>query len=106
MIVSRLYLDFRNKSSSKMNRNPLIPSLSDARNSPRVGFFVFVVERFEALVLLELAELGWIGEAEEGGRELHQPFGVDRCHFSHVFLGGLDELVVNDPGKSRKLSES
>lgn len=75
----------------------LISSPSGSADTPSIRFFVLVVERFQSLVLLELAQLGWVGEAEESGRKLDQPLGIDRCHLAHVFLGGLYQFVVDDP---------
>lgn len=82
-----------------MKKTFLIPSLSDPRDSPRVRLLVLVEERLQALILLELAELRWIGEAEERRRKLDQPLRVDRRHFPHVLLRCLNQLVVNDPKK-------
>jgi len=43
-------------------------------------------------------EFGGIAEFEERWRILHQPLGIYRGHFTHVFLCGLDQLVINNPG--------
>lgn len=79
----------------------LISSLSDARDSPRIRFFVLIEERFQSLVLLELAELCRVGESEESWCELYEPLRIDCCHLSHVLLRCLHELVINNPENER-----
>ncbi len=66
-------------------------------NTPRIGLFVFVIERLETLIPLDFAELGRIGEFEKGRREFNQPFGIDDGHFAHVLFRSLNQLVVHDP---------
>ena len=68
-----------------------------SRDTPRIGFLVFVVQRFQTLVLLELAELGRVGEFEESWCEFHQPFCVDDRNLTHVLLCRLHQFVVHDP---------
>ena len=59
-------------------------SISSVPPLPRPGdppgvlvLLVLVVQRLDPLVLLEVGQLGRVGHLEEGGRELHQPLGVD-----------------------------
>ena len=75
----------------------LVPPPADSRDTPGIGFLVFVEQRLQSLVLLELAQLGWVGEFEERGRVLDQPLGVYGRHFSHVFFCRLHQLVIYDP---------
>ena len=77
--------------------NASIPSLPGAGDTPGIRLLVLVEQRLNPLGLLELGELGWVGEAEEGGRELDQPLGVNGGDLAHVLLGGLDHLVEDDP---------
>ena len=73
----------------------LIATPSGSADTPRVRFLVLVVQRFQPLVLLELAELRGVREAEEGRCKLYQPFRIDRGHLAHVLLRRLDELVID-----------
>ena len=69
---------------------------------PGVGFLVLVVEGFDLLLLLLLAQLGGVGESEELGGELDQPLGVDGRHLAHVLLGRQHQLVVHHPETQRE----
>ena len=75
----------------------LIPSLPCSRDSPGIWFFVLVRERLDPLCLLELGQLGRVGELEEGGGILHQPLGVNGGDLSEVLLGGLHHLMEHNP---------
>lgn len=85
------------RTQQQLPRSRLIPPLSCARDTPGVGLFVFVEERLDPLCLLELGQLGGVGEAKECGSEFHQPLGIDSGDLAHVLLGGLDHLVEDDP---------
>jgi hypothetical protein len=82
----------------KLRKEILVPSLAYAGNSPRIGLFVLVEQGLQSLVLLELAQLRRVGEAEERRGELNEPFRVDCRHFPHVFLRCLDQFVIDHPG--------
>lgn len=75
------------------------------RDSPRVWFFVFVVQWLDLLLFLLLAQLGGVGELEELGGKLHQPFGVNGCHLPHILLGRQDQLMVDHPAQTKHLSK-
>lgn len=75
-------------------------------NTPGVGLLVFVVERLNLLLLLLFAEFSWVRMFEELGSKLHQPLGVDGCHFPHVFLGCQHQLVVDHPVMNSRWSHS
>ena len=64
---------------------------------PRIRFLVFIIERLNLLRLLGFAQPGGVIEFEELGREFNEPLGVNGRDLAHVFLGGQDQLVVNDP---------
>ena len=49
------------------------------------------------MVALDLAQLGRVGELEEGRREFNEPLGIDDRHFAHVLFSRLDQLVVDNP---------
>ena len=70
------------------------------RDSPGVGFLIFVVQRLNLLLLLLLAELSGVRELEELGGKLHQPLWVNGRHFPHVLLGRQNQLVVHHPAHS------
>ena len=74
-----------------------------SRNSPGVRFFIFVIQRFNLLLFLLLAEFGRVGEFEEFRSKLYQPFWVHSCHFSHVFFGCKHQLVIDNPVNIVKL---
>ena len=74
-----------------------------SRNSPGVRFFIFVIQRFNLLLFLLLAEFGRVGEFEEFRSKLYQPFWVHCCHFSHVFFGCKHQLVIDNPVNIVKL---
>lgn len=71
------------------------------RDSPGVGLLVAVVQRLQPLLFLLFAEARRVGHFEEGGRELHQPAGVDGGHLPHVLLGGQHQLVIHNPEDER-----
>jgi hypothetical protein len=79
-----------------------VPPPPDPGDTPRVGLFVLVVKWLQSLVLLELAQLGWIREPEERGREFHQPLRVNGRHLPHVFLGCLHQFMIYDPDGNNK----
>ena len=68
-----------------------------SRDSPRVRFLVFIVQRFNLLRFLGFAEPRRVVELEELGSELDQPLGIDSGHLAHVLLGGEHQLVVDYP---------
>ena len=76
----------------------LTPS-EGARDSPGVGLLVSVVQWFQALLLLLLAEARRVGHFEEGRRKLHQPASVNGGHLAHVLLSGQHQLMVHNPVK-------
>lgn len=59
-----------------------------AGDPPSVGLLVTVVQRFETLLFLLLAEACGVRHFEEGRRKLHQPARVNGGHLSHILLGG------------------
>lgn len=67
------------------------------RYPPGVGFFIFIIEWFQSLVFLVLAELGRITQFEERWCKFHQPLWINGCHFPHVFFSSLDQLMINNP---------
>lgn len=80
--------------------SPASAASEGAGDPPGVGLLVAVVQRFEALLLLLLAEARGVGHFEEGGSELYEPAGVDGGHLAHVLLGGQDQLVVHHPAEN------
>ena len=69
----------------------LVSSLSGPGDTPLVGLLVLVVQWLHTLGLLELGQLGRVGELEEGRGILHQPLGVDGRTSVHVLFGGLEK---------------
>ena len=72
------------------------------RDSPRVRLLVTVVQRLETLVFLQPAEARGVRHLEEGRSELRQPARVNGGHFTHVLLGGQNQLVVHQPKKKTR----
>ena len=75
----------------------LVSSLPGPGNTPLVGLLVLVVQWLHTLGLLELGQLGRVGELEEGRGILHQPLGVDSGDLPEVLLGSLHHLVEHNP---------
>lgn len=75
----------------------LISSASNSGYPPCIRFFVFVIQWFETLIFLELAELSRVGKFEECGGEFDKPFWIYSCHFTHIFFCGLYQFMVNNP---------
>lgn len=48
-----------------MSNKNLIPPLPDSGNSPGIRFLILIVQRLQPLILLKLAEFGWIRKFEE-----------------------------------------
>ena len=64
-----------------------VPPLPGPGDPPGVlVLLVLVVERLDALVLLEVGQLGRVRHLEERRRELHQPLGVDGRHLNEKWL--------------------
>lgn len=72
-------------------------SATSFRQAPRIWVVEPVIQRLDTLHPLALRKLGWVGLLEEAGSQLDQPLGLNLYDFSHVFLGGEYELVVNEP---------
>lgn len=81
----------------KLQHNGLVSSSADPGYPPGIWFFILVVQGFETLVFLELAEFGGVRELEERRRKLHQPLRVDCGNLPHVLLCSLHQLVVDNP---------
>ena len=56
-----------------------------------------VIERLQSLLPLALAQLGGVPNSEECGRKFREPLGVDGGDLPHVFLGGENQFMINDP---------
>ena len=64
-----------------------VPPLPGPGDPPGVlVLLVLVVERLDALVLLEVGQLRRVRHLEERRRELHQPLGVDGRHLHEKWL--------------------
>lgn len=87
----------RNQPESR--RKPSSSPPERARYPPGIGLLVAVVEGLQPLLLLLLAQLGWVRNLEESWCKLHQPARIDGCHLTHVFLGGQHQFVIHHPVK-------
>ena len=73
--------------------------LESTRYPPSIWLFVLVVQWFDLLLFLHLAELCWIRELEELRCKFDQPSGINGSHFSHVFLCSQYQFKVCNPAK-------
>lgn len=87
----------QNQAESRRERSSSPPER--ARYPPGVGLLVAVVQGLQPLLLLLLAQLGWIRNLEESWGKLHQPARIDGCHLPHVLLGGQHQFVIHHPVK-------
>lgn len=76
--------------------------LESPRDSPGVGVFILVVQGFDFLLFLLLAEFGGVAEPEKVRGEFDEPLGINGRDLSHVFLGGQHQLMVDNPENKTK----
>ena len=79
MIFSMSNIDYHLQTHS-------IPSLSSARNSPRIRLFILVIKWFQSQLFLMLAQFGRISKLKERRSIFNQPFGINGRPFSHVLF--------------------
>eukprot|EP00041_Stephanoeca_diplocostata_P032094 m.1017874 g.1017874 ORF g.1017874 m.1017874 type:complete len:312 (-) comp24085_c0_seq3:3089-4024(-) len=68
-----------------------------AGNTPCIRLFVFVKQRFNALLTLPLGHPRWISHLEKRGRKFHQPLWLNCRDLAHVFPRGQGNLMIHDP---------
>lgn len=65
--------------------------------TPRIGFVVSVIKRFNTLLTLPLAHLGGICNFEKSWRCFNKPLRINNSYLTHVLLCGHDKLMINNP---------
>ena len=70
---------------------------SSLAQPPRVFFVEPVEQRFQLFHTFTFTQDSSVGLFEKTRSEFDEPFRVDGEAFAHVFFGGEDEFVVNDP---------
>lgn len=98
-LKNKTFLLFNEFWKRSISINSLIPPSPDSWNTPCIWFFIFVIQRFQALVFLKLAKFCGIGELEESWCKLYQPLGINCCDFSHILLCCLYQLMIYNPAK-------